>query len=150
MTLTFELAIWCLCTAHTASCCCTFVFKYIKFLQLMKELWTRQAVLGKFITLCGLDLLSYRPVSQARHIVSMWLHLCQVISNPQKWQSYGPDKFFLSHLTLTLDIAKGSLQFQQLMKELWTGQAVVSHLNLNYNLDLSHKVLTQRTLSHEG
>ena len=38
------------------------------------------------------------------------------------------------------------------MKELWTKQAVLSHLALNSDLDLgpSHKILAHCTPSHDG
>ena len=40
----------------------------------------------------------------------------------------------------------------KLMEELWTGQAILSHLTLNCDLDLepSHTVLTHFALTHDG
>ena len=100
-------------------------------------------------------------------------HLCQVISKSiHKWQSYRLEKLFYQicsrNMTLTSDLAtnlakncllhtvswwwtfvSSYIKFRQLMKKLWTGQAVLSQMTFSCDLDLgpSHTVLAHCTLS---
>ena len=74
----------------------------------MKELWTRQAVLSHLTVKCDLD-----PGSSQAVVAH-----CK-----------------LSHEVNISLFVSSYIKFLQL-KELWTGEAILSHLTFNYDLDL--------------
>ena len=112
VTLTFELAIWFLSTAHYLMMVYFCVKLY--WIPTTKQLWTKQAVLSHLTLKCDLDLgpsHTVLPHSKKTHDVE---HLCQVISNfCNQWKNYGPDKKFYHiwpwTVTLTLLLVTLSL-----------------------------------------
>ena len=90
---------------------------YFKFLQLMKESWTRRAVLGQLDALCDLDLgLWHDTLSQCD------THFCKVVSSIN--DSYWTDKLFYQiwpwSATLTLDLA-----IQSLLNAYWLMMVII-------------------------
>ena len=125
----------------------------IKLLQLMKELWTRQAILSH------LDLELWPSQMVVVHYITHYgnARAYQVsIHSNVRWQSYALDIATLSLLTthrpIKMSVCVKFIKFLRLKKGLWTGQAVLSQLTLNCDLPLgpSHTVLAHSTLSLDG
>ena len=101
LTLTFVLAKQVLLIVHRLMMV-NIASSYVKFLQLMKKLWTEQAVFSNLTLNCDTDLGPSHTLLVHCTPFHDGKYLCQ---------------FFI--------------KFLQLMNELWTGQTVLSHSTLN-------------------
>ena len=117
--------------------CYTLISSYIQYLQLMKELWTGKLVISHLALKCDLDL---GPTH------TLFAHRIMMVNFMSSYI-----KFLQFFLTAHGLFVSSSIHFLQLM-ELWTGQAILSHLALKCDLDLGPKqtVLPYCTPSHYG
>ena len=150
--LTLDLATMSLLTAyHLLKVNICFVF-ILKFLRLMKELRTRQAVFSHLTLNCDNDVGPSHTVLVHCTLTHDGEHLCQVssyIKFLRLMKELRTRQAVFSHLTLNCDIDLGPshtvalhtdswwwtlessyIKFMQLVMELWTRQAVYSHLTL--------------------